>query len=611
MSTKALKSSALSFFADRPKQSPSDWCCENLRFDEPDNHGPFRMAGNEYNREPLDSFADQSITDRVMVYGSQAKKTGTIMGGGAYLSANDPCRIFWVMPSIGLAQKFSRTRLMPMLRASKGTKDLIPTGARRHDFKTLELQLGAAIIDFTGSNSAGNLASTPARAIFQDEVDKFDTGGTEADASNLADQRCKNVPNPIKVKTSTPTIVEGLIWQEFLKTDMRRRFMPCPHCKKHVIFIWSKQYTILPLTGFEACVKWDQSAKRADGSWDLDRVEKSAHAECPHCGGHILDAHKTWMDRNGEWRPTKEAARSYRGWHLSSLYAITPETTFGKLAVKFLQAKNSLLGLQGFINGDLAEPYQAQDTLGKRVETISSGLDVTAEWKKLLTVDCQFNAPHFWFVVRAWNGGNSEGIQAGSCDTYEEIERIQKQHNIPDVGVAIDSGFGAKSDAEVYRTCAAHSQIVARRDKKPLCIGWMPVKGMPGYKRWNDQSTKLILPYTVRDIDPFIGLDKAGIVAMSLFEFSGSFFLDILDNLRKGKGGFKWSVTQAMNTAEYWRHLDGEYKGQKLNKLTGKVTSDWIGRSSGWPNHLLDCEKIQVASASFLTFFKLDFSKTE
>ena len=29
---------------------------------------------------------------------------------------------------------------------------------------------------------------------------------------------------------------------------------------------------------------WDKEAKRGDGSWDYEQVEKSAHALCPHCG---------------------------------------------------------------------------------------------------------------------------------------------------------------------------------------------------------------------------------------------------------------------------------------------------------------------------------------
>jgi len=119
------------------------------------------------------------------------------------------------------------------------------------------------------SNSPAALASIPARVVILDEVDKFNEGGRkEADAVNLAEQRTKTFSNPKRIKTSTPTLSDGLIWQEFAKTDQRRRFMPCPHCGKLVLFAWSKAFTVFPLTGNEAFIKWDSKARRPkDNSW--------------------------------------------------------------------------------------------------------------------------------------------------------------------------------------------------------------------------------------------------------------------------------------------------------------------------------------------------------
>lgn len=608
---RALADHGRGFIRPPAKQTPTEWALEHFRFDEAAYRGPFLISGAEYIREPLDDFADTSIRDEVLCWGSQAKKTGTLMAGVAWALMNDPGGIFWVMATRELARRLSTKRLQPALR--KTMPELIPRGSRRHDFTTLEMKVGAAEIILVGSNSPAALSSTPCSRAIGDEVDKFDKGGRgEADANNLMDQRTKNAANPQRWKTSTPTVVQGLIWDAFEKGDKRRYFMPCPHCNRHVIFAWSKTYTMLDLQGCEAFVQWDREAKRSDGSWDIARVIRSARAVCPHCAGHIHDGHKTRMIREGVWRPTAAAPPAYRSRHLSSLYACTPETTFGRLAEKFLQAKKSLNGLQGFINGDLAEPYTGQDTLGQRTEIITGKLqlEVVAEWKKLQTVDCQESAPYFWHVVRAWDGGNSEGIEAGPLMTWEDIRSRQLANSIQDVGVVVDSGFGAKSDAEVYKNCARFSEWQRIQDARRMtAIGWIPAKGMPGNTRWRekktDDATAVMLPWVLRSVDPYTGTSDAGKAEMNLFEFSGDFFKDILAALRQGKGDHRWAVSQEMATETYWRHMDAEVKAPTVNKRTGRTTWGWVMRSKHWPNHLFDCEVMQVAFASFCQFFVL------
>jgi hypothetical protein len=583
-------------YADRPTATVSEWCEQNLVFDEPDNRGPYSLAGREYAREPLDSYADPMVTDGVLVFGSQSGKTGVLMGGAAWLAHNDPSRVIWVMAAEKQAQTFAETRWLPMLRASPTMADLLPTGARRHDVKKLQQQVGASIVNFFGSNSPGNLASIPARVCVQDEVDKFDQGGKkEADATNLADQRTKKFANPKRYKSSTPTLVDGLIWQEFLKTDQRRRFLPCPHCGKHVVFAWGKEFTVFPITGAEAFVKWDGEAKRGR-EWDLDRVERSARFECPHCGGHITDAHKTRIDRAGVWRPTAQAARGYRGWHLSSLYAASAQTTVGKLAVKFLQAKRSLLGLQGFINGDLAEPWENQDTRSERTEIVvtETAAPVSADTKRILTVDYQEKAPYFWAVARDWAPrGDSRLVKALSLEQWDGIRQLQLDLGIPDNHVGIDSGYDAQT---VYKECLRWGKMVRIPNGLPIWVGWTPMKGRDGTVVWRDKKTGQPMLYArCRAPLPHRQFE------LSLLEFNGDALKDILAKLRKGPefaGGIRWELIDGL-PPEYFRHLDGEVQMQ-VPGPRGRLKTEWRLRSKRWPNHLNDCELEQLAFAMFL-----------
>ena len=592
--------------APKPIQLPSQWCVENLRFDEASNRGPFKTVGTEYIIDVLDDFANPLVSDEVLVWGSQTHKTGTLMGGVAWGIRNDPCGFLWVMPNETLVAKFSRQRLMPMIRASDCLAELIPTGNRRHDFATGAMMLGGSVLNFMGSNSPANLSSNPCRKVVLDEVDKFDEGGTsgEADAVNLAEQRTKDQRDPQRWKTSTPTLVTGLIWQEFEKGNQMRWFMPCPKCGVRVVFAWSKEYSILPKTGSEAYVRWNSEAKRG-GHWNYGEVRATSHFECPHCKHWITESDKPEMNRRGEWKATYSHSRAgFISRHLPSLACASPETSIGAIAVRFLEAKRSLLGLRGFINGDLAEPYVSQDTVGARIEMVTKEATPEGdEWARLMTIDCQQKAPHFWWVVRAWAIGKSEGIEYGHCETWEELREVQLRLKVPDAQVMVDSGYGSRSDADVYRNCVKFCELESRPGELPLALGWMPAKGLPNRTKWKD-TDGLMMPFRLQPTDPFMGQQGAGQCEISLFEFSGDLFKDVLNEMRadQKKEKFQWLVSKQMNEDEYWRHLDGETKSPVVDPRTGRVQYIWKRRNFHWPNHLNDCEVMQVALAMF---FKL------
>ncbi len=594
--------------APRNTKLPSKWCVESLVFDETDNHGPFRTAGCEYVVAPLDDFASTNITDEVLVWGSQTKKTGTLMGGAAFCAVNDPCGFLWVMPNIDLARKFSRQRWLPLLRASGPTRDLIPEGADRHDFASATQILGAASFNFVGSNSAANLASQPCRRVILDEVDKFDRGGRrEADAVDLAEQRTKNMTYPQRWKTSTPTLENGLIWQQARRGILYRYFGPCVHCHQLVVPAWSRKYTTFPVQGYEAFVEWDPSAKRDNGSWDMAKVERTAHLVCPFCQGHLLESMKTVMCRNGKWLPTLRSIISTSGrptWvpvepgdtstfvvrHLPSMWASSPQTTFGRLAVKFLSAKNSLQGAQGFINGELAEPYRSQD----RVEittTVARGItvEVTNEWTKLLTIDPQQRAPHFWWVLRAWAHLRCHGIESGSFNSWQDIEQFQMRHGIANECVALDTRWNTH---EVVRRCALHSDIIEPDGGQgtALYLGWLPVGGTPK-REWKNESGAIV-PWRFAPIDANPNNGLRNLASMNRLDFVSDYFKDLMHAMRAGEGGWQWTISDSANTEDYQHHNAAEVRNE--------TTGHWEKRVKDWPDHLRDCEMIQCAVAASL-----------
>lgn len=572
-------------FVERSRKSVSEWAVENVVFDEPGHYGNYSLNGMEYLREPLDDFGRNGVTDIALVFGSQTGKTSLVMAGLCWALANRSVRVLWVMPSEENAVSFSRTRWKPMLLASLD-ESLLP---RQLDKIPAALQMiGGSVVQFKGSHSPANLASNPCDWVICDEVDKFNEGGDkEADAVDLAEQRTKKKVLPKRIKTSTPTLDSGLIWQSFLKGSQERYYMPCPRCGEFVTFAWSEQICSLRKDGSEAFVFWDSSAKR-DGKWDLDLVRASAHAVCPFCRGKILDSDKTKMIRNGEWRATNiHGVKGFRSYHLSSIYSTDIQNSFGNLAVKFLSKVKSAQGIQGFVTGDLAEPWLDQSA----VDRTEIFVDMDTRWEDsegicILSVDCQQNSPHFWWVVREWwSSGDSVLRGWGSCDSFSEIEDIQRSYGVRDHFVLVDSGYNA---SDVYSECVKHG-VWDDRFVPRMHFGWMPTKGDKPGRYWYDKKTRQKLLF---------GMGEASLphrlYRIPVLEFNASSCKDILQRMRLQKTKQRWAVTSVVGDV-YWSQMNSEVKRQRF--IGGSIVYVWELRSKRLANHLFDCEVMQIAGA--------------
>lgn len=574
-----------------PRQSVVEWAEENLVLTQrqTESPGPFRTSNRPYMREPMNNWRDPQVRETVLCWGSQTAKTTTIMAGLAWLIVNQPSPALWLMPNADLARSFSKGRWQPMLSDCPAAVSKFPDD--RDKITNLEMQFLDSTLTFIGSNSPANLASRPVRALVADEVDKFaEATSKEADALDLAEQRLKAFSSSIAFLTSTPTTTDGRIWQRFIRGDQRRFYLPCPHCKQPIKLLWEQ-------------VKWDDAgkpAKDADGKWDFRKVVALARYECQLCGGHISDAHKVAMLRQGEWVvENPNAMPGVRSYHLSSLYSPDRSCTWGRLAVKFIEEQESILGLQGFINGMLAEPWENQGAPTKREELVVPNAEgMPEDTVRFMAVDYQAREPYFWFTVRAWDAqGNSRTIDAGSLDTWQDVRDKQQHHQVEDRHVIVDSGFDATT---VYAECLRYGKLMARPGLVPLWVGWMPAKGIPR-NGWRNPKTNTEMPFFLRGIDPRVG-DNNGVrrsLELKLLEFATDTTKDILDRLRRGKTPLRWEVAQEVASQEYWRHLDCEVKTRKFSKETGKVTYTWLPRSQRWPNHLADCEVMQVAAAIF------------
>ena len=471
--------------------------------------GQYSTDLTPYIREPLQCYADKTVTDLTLCWGTQLAKTTLIMVGTCYRIACDPMNCLWIMPASELAKSFSKSRWIPLVDACPvvaAEKPVLPNGKpNRFLFGFMEQQFDRMMINFTGSNSAAQLASRPAGLINMDETDKFKfETEKEAAAIENAEERAKNFPYPLKVKTSTPTTVHGEIWKEFRLGDMRYFHLPCPHCSTVLPDVAGRDYHSLDageraavatyITLKFSCkserpaetsagaahgggdslgecgVRWwrlSEEESKTDGAWDMEKVRKNAFYKCQRCGGEILDSHKTAMLRAGVWVPTNPSAkRSRRSYHLSSLYSLlSRECTFGAVSVAWLETKGNLSKRHKFINSTLAEVWddeRAHDDHPIFKEDFGHE-DLPVERTNIMAVDVQEG--HFWVGVRTfapkspdkpmgeswllfYGGGKSDGTNPEPVETIEEVRAIQREYGVANKNVVIDMAHKPNTTAK-------------------------------------------------------------------------------------------------------------------------------------------------------------------
>lgn len=308
--------------------------------------GPFNFDNCPDLREVARAAVDPRYPVVVLVSPTQSYKTTLIIGATAYALAWQPVPVGWVMDTETRCTDFSQERWQPTL---EGTPELAALKTpRRDDFTNLIQRLRPCTVRFMGSNSAGALASNPLGWINGDEVDKWPPRiRNEAGALELVGERVQAFAQSKILLASTPTVPEGPIWRSYLRGSQRHYFVPCPHCGTEFLQLFDH-------------LRWDRTAKSRDGRWDIQRVEKTAHMECPHCQGEIWQHHRRDMLHAGRWRDTEPEPVSPDWWtgRRSCFNVLHPKRTFAAIARAHLEAGKDPSARQNFTNSWMAETYE-------------------------------------------------------------------------------------------------------------------------------------------------------------------------------------------------------------------------------------------------------------
>lgn len=253
-----------------------------------------------------------------------------------YFIDQDPSPTLMVLPTLEMAEMFSKERLAPMCR------DIPAIGTRiDHDASTiLSKTFAGGHLTLAGANSAASLASRPIRVLLCDEVDRFPpSAGTEGDPVTLARARTKTFWNRKIILASTPTDEEtSRIKVAWDASDQRHFWVPCASCGGMQTLRWSQ-------------VKF------------TERRASTAHYECIHCQAQWGDAERADAVARGQWI-AEFPDRRIVGFHLNELYS--PWRLLCEIVQEFLDAKKSPERLKVWVNTSLGECWR--EKAGTRVD---------------------------------------------------------------------------------------------------------------------------------------------------------------------------------------------------------------------------------------------------
>lgn len=561
-----VQNSAMRVWTPPPKLSISQWADEFLYLSPEDSAeaGKFSTDRAPYQRGMLDAVTDPGVREVVYCTSSQIGKSLMQKAILGYHIALDPCPVMVLLPTVEMAEMFSKDRLAPMIRDTPVLKPLVADPKSRTSGNTVRRKaFPGGHLSLVGSNAPSELSSRPIRLVLADEVSRYPTSaGTEGDPLFLARQRTVTFWNRKIVMASTPTN-EGAcrITAAFQTSDQRRYWLPCPHCGEFHVLKWANML------------------------W-TDNDPSTAQMACPHCGALYNDADKLRMLHHGEWRAEAEF-RGIAGFHISALYS--PWQTFADVVTEFLLKKDNPQTLRTFVNLQLGETFEDRsgenvqaDVLMKRREI----WDHVPDDVVLLTcgVDCQDDRLEATLV--GWTGSEQARVighyqmhgSPAEPKVWRELDEFlmstfttADNRKLRIRGCCVDSGGHHTQEVYSFTGPRLRRNVFAIKGRQ----GSHPIWPIRGKKTKKSEQAKVFI----------IGVDTAKDTLFSAFAITKpespryvAFAADLPD--------------------EYFRQLTVERRKTKTNQQ-GRAIRQWV-KPSGARNEALDCFCYAVAALEAL-----------
>jgi len=333
----------------QPKLTLSEWAEKYAVLSRQTSASPGRFRPFGYQRGILDAFTDPRVKQVICKKSARIGWTKIIDTVTGYFIHQDPCPIMIVQPRVEDAQDYSESEIKPMLADTPVLHAI--TGdlkERDSDQKILKRVFrNGASIRFVGANSPGGFRRVTVRIVLFDEVDGYPEGaGEEGDQIALGIKRTETFWNRKIGIGSTPTIRgQSRIEKAYAESDMRRYYVPCPHCGHKQTLRWEN-------------LRWDRSDDASHPIYG-NHLPNTAHFVCEENGCIIEEHHKHQMIEKGEWR-AERPFDGIAGFHIWSAYSLFPNAAWRYIAGEFLRARKDPIQLRTFVNLVLGEEWEEE-----------------------------------------------------------------------------------------------------------------------------------------------------------------------------------------------------------------------------------------------------------
>ncbi len=426
--------------------------------------GHWRTDRAPYQREPMDSLNDPKVERVVIMSCSQVGKSEIINNILAYFIDYEPCPIMLSLPTLEMAEDYSKDRLDPLFSKTKRLLEKVgDRKSKKSDSTILRKKFPGGQLSLVGSNSPASLSSRPIRLYLGDEIDRYPvSAGEEGDPVDLGIARTRNFWNRKIVLVSTPnTQGESRIETAYEDSTQETWQMPCPSCTKF------------------------QQLKHAHMQHLLDEkgVLFKVEAACEFCGS--LHSEAQWKKQQGRW-VAKQFHRNTRGFHLNQY--VSPWVSWLEIETQFLKVKDDTDRLKVFVNTVLGETWEekgevaAFESLFARREVYKAQVPMPVS---VLTCGVDVQDNRLELEVVGWNGNQNWNIDylvlhgdPAKDDLWNQLDKILRSTYVHESGnkfniVATCIDSGGHHTQRVYDFC------LARKSRRIYAIKGRGGAGVP------------------------------------------------------------------------------------------------------------------------------------
>jgi len=524
-------------------------------FDSPAAGQPFNNDRVPYLRQLMDWFSAPKVRMIVFKAGTQIGKTNAMMCMLAWSMAERPGPIMLALPTSESVERFSATRIDPMVQASPILKNL-----QLKKWKISEKHYAGGVLYLASAQSSSQLSSSSVEVVFADELKDWPSTLTAGDPVKYLIDRTKTFPYTKKiVMVSSPSVEDSPIAKYHQSCESQAEYyIPCPYCGKLQVLEFGN------LKFGEDKFPFDVTDKDDPEFWIQAR--KHAFYQCPYCEGAIDDYAKPKMLRAGKWlradeTPVPEDITSI-GVRLNSLNSL--DLKWGDIAYEFLECRGDRTKLKNFITGWLAEEW-AEDSVGVETEGLKRNVCelapvVVPETAVVLTAGIDVQRDRFYYSVFAWDKqGTGWMIHYGLLSTYNEVKDLVFKNEYPINGsdqtmgiwrAAIDTGGNTRQgeDGSLFSQTEATYEFIRQHSRGKI----FGIKGM------GIQSAGMRVKLSILDKMPS---GKAMPGGLALYHLNVDEFKDTLFwRLAQDDGDSQRLFFHSDTGNDWFKHLSAEKK---------------------------------------------------